>query len=285
MANNIGAIEFVIFDLETTGLDPVSGDRIVEIAAVRIKDEKRIGEFQSLVNPGKRLINPAAFAVNQITQDMLKDAPRIDQVLPRFLSFAAGSCLAAYNASFDMSFLSLELDLIKKKLAQSQQVVDILTMARRLLPELGRYKLGIVSKHLGIDVVQQHRAFSDVCLAEKVFCFLNNILASKGIFDFEQFVSLFGLSSELLSNITDSKIARIQQALDLGVSLKIEYLARSNAELTERDVIPQLIIYERDLPYLVGYCNLRKRERTFKIQNILHLEMQEPLTNDNGLTD
>ncbi len=276
MAKDISEVEFTIFDVETTGLEPESGDRIVEIAAVRLKDEQRLGVFQSLINPGQRQISPGAFAVNHISPEMLRDAPDISQILPNFLEFVLGSCLVAYNAPFDLAFLSSDLGLINRRLPQELQAADILIMARRMLPGLERYALGFVARALGIDSIQEHRALSDVQLTMKVFNQLRSILSKKGIVDFEQFISLFGLGSQLLDNINNAKAARIQQALDLGVSLKIRYLARHNAEITEREVIPRAIIQEKGEIYFVGFCNLRNQERTFRIKNILHLEIGIP---------
>ena len=273
MSKNISEIDFTIFDLETTGLEPGSGDRIVEIAAVRLRNKKRLGVFHSLVNPAGRVISPAAFAVNKISQEMLKDAPDISEVMPLFLDFISGSCLAAYNAPFDFGFLCSELRTIKKQIPEGLQIVDILTMAKRMLPGLERYALGFVASHLGIDCIQEHRALSDAQLAVAVFNRFNSDLIKKGIVNFEQFVSLFGLSSEFLNNINSIKIARIQEALNLGVSLRIKYLSRHNAELTEREVVPRAIFEQKNQTYLVAYCNLRNEERTFGVKNIMHLEM------------
>ncbi len=273
MNQKINDIEFTIFDVETTGLESGSGDRVIEIAAVRIKNKEILGQFQSLLNPGYRAIAPAAFAVNQISSEMLKEAPEASQILPEFLEFISGSCLASYNAPFDISFLSSELRLINHQLPPGLQIVDVLTMAKKILPNLKRYKLWIVAKYFGINIAQEHRALSDSQLTVEVFHCLNAKLAEKGITDFEQFVSLFGLNSELLDSINSAKIARIQQALDLGANLKITYLSRHNSQLTEREVIPRKVVQERNQLYLIGYCNLRSQERTFKIANILHLEM------------
>lgn len=273
MPKNISEVEFAVFDLETTGLQPEFGDRVVEIAAVRLRGKQRLGVFQSLVNPGERRISPAAFAVNHISQEMLKDAPSIAEIMPLFLDFISGACLAAYNAPFDFAFLSSEPGLINSQLVERLQIVDILIMAKRMLPGLERHSLAFVAKALGIDSLQEHRALSDTQITVEIFNRLNSILFKKGIVDFEQFVSLFGLSSQLLDNINNAKIARIQEALDLGVSLKIKYLAWHNTDFTEREVVPQAIIQDKNQFYLVGFCNLRKQERTFKIENILHLEM------------
>ncbi|MBU1090419.1 MAG: 3'-5' exonuclease [Candidatus Omnitrophica bacterium] len=92
MSKNLNEIEFTIFDTETTGLDPKTGDRIVEIAAIKFRGDQRIATLQSLINP-QRDISEAAFQVNKITQEMLKEAPTADKIIPKFLDFIKGSCL------------------------------------------------------------------------------------------------------------------------------------------------------------------------------------------------
>ena len=147
MNRNIDDIEFTIFDTETTGLEPQSGDRIVEIAGIRFKGKEKISTFQALVNP-RRNISAGAFAVNRISQEMLKDAPPIEEVMPGFLNFIQGSCLCSYNAGFDLEFLNNELKIIGKDELQDFVVVDILKMARRILPGLERYALWFVSERV-----------------------------------------------------------------------------------------------------------------------------------------
>lgn len=273
MSKNINETEFTIFDTETTGLDPDSGDRIVELGAIRFKAGKIRETFHSLINPGKRQISPAAFAVNQITESMLKGAPLASAVLPKFLCFSSGSCLAAYNAPFDFGFLNSEARLINQKIPEELQVIDILIMARKLLPGLPRYPLWCVGEHLGIDFRQEHRALADVRLTLEVFIRLISKCSQKRIIDYEQFISLFGLNSQQLNNINSLKIARIQEALDLGAGLKIKYFSGRSAELTERQVTPRKITQDKGRAYLLGFCHLRSQERSFKISNILHLEI------------
>lgn len=272
MDKSIDEIEFTIFDTETTGLEPASGDRIIEIAGIRFRGRVKIAEFQTLVNPN-RPISEAAFQVNRITQDMLKDAPGIEVAMPKFLSFIQGSCLCSYNAGFDLEFLNNELKLLGKNVLEGIVVVDILKMARRLLPGLERYALMSVAQSLGFKTQQMHRAFSDVELTLGVFNKLNEILKTKGILDFTNFSNLFTINPNFLQNINAQKLARIQEAIDLGVKLKIKYLSSSGLEVTEREVIPKEIRQENNRSYLVGYCCLRNDERTFRIDGILHLEV------------
>lgn len=272
MAQHLDDIEFTIFDTETTGLGAGSGDRIVEIAAIRFKANERIATFQTLVNPA-RPISEAAFAINRITQEMLEDAPKIEVVLPKFLNFIQGSCLCSYNAGFDLEFLNNELKLIGHEALAGMVVADILKMAKRLLPGSERYALMSVAQRLGLKPKQLHRAFADVELTLNVFNKLKQILQSKGISDFAHFSNLFAINTELLEDLNAKKISQIQEAIDLGVKLKIKYLSTSGAQVSEREVLPREIRQENNTSYLTGYCCLRRDERTFRIDGILHLEV------------
>jgi predicted DNA-binding transcriptional regulator YafY len=151
--------------------------------------------------------------------------------------------------------------------------VDILKMARRLLPGLERYALMSVAERLGFAAQQMHRAFADVELTLSVFNRLKEILQNKGIVDFMHLSNLFTINSELLENLNAKKLTRIQEAMDLGVKLKIKYLSTAGAEVSEREVIPCEIKQENKRSYLIGYCCLRNEERTFRIDGILHLEI------------
>lgn len=282
MNKNIDEVEFTIFDTETTGLEPESGDRIVEIAAIRFKRKERLATFHALVNPN-RPISSAAFEVNKITPDMLRDAPSIEGVMPEFLKFIEGSCLCAYNAGFDLEFLNNEIRLLlfsrdaalvsNKNILKDTVVVDILKMAKRIMPGLLRYALWFVADTLGIKTEQKHRAFSDVEITLEVFNRLKEKLEAKGISDFLNFSNLFALNAGFIDDMNNQKIAKIQEAMDLGVKLKIRYLSSSHATVSERDVIPKEIRQEKNRSYLVGYCCLRNEERTFRIDGILHLEI------------
>ena len=270
--SNLDEVEFVIFDTETTGLEPVSGDRVVEIAGIRLKGKERVATFNSLVNPGRQ-ISEAAFRVNKITPEMLKGAPAIGEVMPRFLKFIEGSCPCSYNANFDVGFLNNELKLVGQSEIKGVQFVDILKMARKLMPGLERYALWFVADKLNIKVPQQHRALSDVELTLGLFEKLTSMLRAKQIYDLNNFLALFSIDQQISQHLNNQKIAQIQEAIDLGAKLNMRYLSSSNAEVSLREVIPREIKKDRDVSYLIGFCNLRHEERTFRIDNILHLEI------------
>jgi DNA polymerase III epsilon subunit family exonuclease len=272
MPKHIEEIEFTIFDTETTGLNPGSGDRIVELAGLRVKGRERIAKFDTMVNPA-RDISPEAFAVNKITPEMLKAAPGIEAVMPKFLDFIEGSYLCSYNVEFDLNFINNELKIIGLPLLGAGESFDILTMARRLMPNQQRYALWFIADKLGINSQQQHRAFSDVEMAWEVFNKFKDICREKGITDFTDFSRLFAFNSVTLENSVFLKVAQIEKAISLRARLKIKYLSAKGAGLSLREVIPREIRQDARNKYLVGYCCLKQEERTFKIDNILELEI------------
>ncbi|MBN2831104.1 MAG: 3'-5' exonuclease [Candidatus Omnitrophica bacterium] len=175
---DIDKIEFTIFDTETTGLEFNSGDRIVELAAVRFKGEDKISLFESLINPG-RPVSKEAFNVNKISAEMLLSAPSPKEVIPKFMDFIRGSCLCSYNAGFDLGFLNNELRLLGIDEIKDPFVVDILKMARRTISGLKCYPLWFVAQTLRIKIKQKHRALSDVELTREVFYSLQSIVKAR----------------------------------------------------------------------------------------------------------
>jgi DNA polymerase III epsilon subunit family exonuclease len=272
MQHKLTDITFTIFDTETTGLSPQEGDRIVEIAAARTKNGRTIDTFGTLVNP-HRAISEAAFRVNQITPEMLQNAPVMNEVMPRFLDFIKDSCLCSYNAGFDLEFLNYELRLLGQGPLEQIAVIDVLKMARRLIPGLARYNLSFVTEALGIQIPQKHRALDDVELTRTLFNKCLAMVDQRGSLDFANFAALFALGARFLDETVNRKITEIQEAIDRGINIKIKYLATSNAEVTEREITPREIRYERGHQYLIGHCYLRNGERAFRIDSILHMEI------------
>ena len=95
--------DYVIFDIETTGLDS-SYDEIIEIGAIRIENNKVVSQFQSLVKPNIE-IDDYITELTGITNDMLIDAPKIEDVLPQFMEFVGSEILIGHNVNFDINFI------------------------------------------------------------------------------------------------------------------------------------------------------------------------------------
>lgn len=268
----LDGIEFTIFDTETTGLDPSCGDRIIEIAGIRVRGHRILGQYDSLINP-QRPVSPAAFSVHGIPDELLSRAPVAAAVIPGFLAFIEGSVLCAYNIPFDLSFLKAEASPLGLPGLDRITTVDILKMARRLLPGMQRYALWFVAATLGIKQDQLHRARSDVDLTWKVFRVFTDMLKRKGVNDGDGFLSLFAEPGALMTERQRLIIARIEEAIGLGAKVRMEYASASGVEVTQREVVPQEIKQLGHGAYLVGHCCLRNEERTFRVDGILQLEI------------
>lgn len=166
--NDFKKIEFVVLDVETTGLSPVNGDRVIEVAALKIRELKVVDRFYSLVDP-KRPLSYGAFLVNGITEEMLRGAPPAPEILPGFLDFLGTACLVGHNIRFDLGFIKSEANLSGQQWRHSHPALDTVRLARWLIPELRRYRLQMVAQHLGIEDVQLHRAMADVELTMNIF--------------------------------------------------------------------------------------------------------------------
>ncbi|NEX62917.1 3'-5' exonuclease [Noviherbaspirillum galbum] len=157
----------VMLDFETTGLSPASGDRITEVAALRIRDGDIVERYVSLVNCHVRI--PAFITqLTGITQRMVDDAPCVSQVIPELIDFIGSDTLAAHNASFDEKFLNSE-SLALGMRPRYRRMVCSLKLSRRLFPGLPSYKLGMLSSALGIRFSgQAHRAEADAEASARV---------------------------------------------------------------------------------------------------------------------
>jgi DNA polymerase III epsilon subunit family exonuclease len=128
----------VVFDLETTGLSPRIGDRVIEIGAVAIEGKSIVGEFQSLINVSQP-IHPMAQRVHGISREMLKGQPTPGEVIPKFHRFITNSILIAHNASFDVRFISNEFSLLN--LDFNNVCLCTLKLGRGFFPNLKRHDL------------------------------------------------------------------------------------------------------------------------------------------------
>lgn len=174
---------YVVFDIETTGLSKEK-EMITEIGAVKVADGKIIDRFSTFVNP-QRPISAEITKLTGITDDMVKDAPTIENVLPEFLKFCEDTVLVAHNASFDTGFIRIAAE--RAGLGELHYtIVDTLELARALLPELNKHKLDIVCEHLGVTLNGHHRAVNDAEATAEVFIKFLDMLAEKKIFTLDE---------------------------------------------------------------------------------------------------
>ncbi|MCD7824388.1 MAG: PolC-type DNA polymerase III, partial [Clostridiaceae bacterium] len=169
--------DFVVFDLETTGIGPKS-NQIIEIGAIKLEHGAMTQTFSEFVNPGR----PIPFPIQELTginDSMVARAETIETVLPRFLSFCEGCVMVAHNAGFDIGFIEEKA----KSLGFQTDftVIDTVAMARYLLPDLKRFKLDTVAKRLGVSLENHHRAVDDATATAEIFEKLLDRLREKGI--------------------------------------------------------------------------------------------------------
>ena len=161
----LNEIKFACLDTETTGLSPERGGKICEIAVSVSQNGRKLEEFSTLLNPGMPM-HPDVIAIHGITNDMVKDAPKFIDVLPRLLALLDGCVLVAHNAEFDLGFLRAETASCGLRFPD-YPVVDTLKLARKN-GRFQRNNLGVIAAALGIDAQGAHRAMADVRMTEKV---------------------------------------------------------------------------------------------------------------------
>src|SRR6478609_2147662 len=173
-------ITFVVVDLETTGGSSLT-EAITEIGAVKVRGGEVLGEFATLVDPG-RSIPPQITMLTGITDYMVADAPRIATVLPAFLEFIRGSVVVAHNARFDVGFLRAAC--VRQQLPwPGPAVVDTVRLARTVLPraEAPTVRLSALAQLLGARTRPDHRALTDARATVDVLHALFERLGSLGV--------------------------------------------------------------------------------------------------------
>lgn len=159
----------VVVDLETTGLSPRQGHRVIEIGAVAVESGAIVGEFTTLID-ARVPVPPVVQAIHGITDEMLMGQPPPEEVLPRFRAFLADSVLVAHNAAFDIRFLRHEFARLKMGLPNRH--VCTLELSRRRLPRLSDHTLETIYLHLFPDVGlhrQNHRALDDARMTARIW--------------------------------------------------------------------------------------------------------------------
>ena len=168
---------YVVFDLETTGFSPEK-NKIIEIGAVKVVEGKITDRFSQFVNPEV----PIPYEIEELTSirdDMVMDAPKIEEVLPKFMKFCEGAVMVAHNADFDMSFIKKNCEI--QGLSCEYTVIDTVALARYLLPQLNRFKLDTIAKALNIVLANHHRAVDDAGCTAEIFVKFIGMLRDRGI--------------------------------------------------------------------------------------------------------
>ena len=175
-------LTFVVFDTETTGLHPESGDRVVSLAGVRVRGGRvrREEVFDALVQPG-RWIPPESVRIHGITDAMVADAPLIDRVLPAFLRFAGDGVLVGHEASFDLRFLAPAARRLGLPRLEARPILDTRLLSRSLHGPGESHHLEVIAQRLGVPVVGRHSALGDALTTAEVLVRFLVLLDKRGV--------------------------------------------------------------------------------------------------------
>ncbi len=189
---NLLNASYVVFDTETTGLQPFNGDEIISLGAVIVENGKTLDEplFHQLVNP-KRPVSATAQRITGITDNMLQGKPEIGSVLLDFLRFAGPRILVAHNAPFDLAFINKKIgEAIGSRVANP--VIDTVLLTSALFYSYGDYSLENLASRLNFSLEGRHDALSDARIAASLYIKLLPELQKRGIFTLPHLEKFFG---------------------------------------------------------------------------------------------
>ncbi len=228
--------EFVAFDLETTGLSS-RDDRIIEIGAVILKDGQEIDRFQTFVDP-ERQLERKIVELTGITDEMLQGAPKIQEILPKFLEFVGDRVLVAHNSDFDTGFIRAECQ--RQGLPYRYTAADTLILSQNLLQHLSKFKLDIVSNALNLPDFNHHRAGDDAMTCGLIMTKLMAMLEEEHNIHTLQTINPAMVKLRSGGRITDRQARHIILFAKNQVGLRNLYHLISNSNLKHFRRVPRI---------------------------------------------
>ena len=240
--------DYVVFDLETTGLSAVQ-NKIIEIGAVKVSGGEITDRFSTFVNPQ----TPIPFEIEKLTgirDDMVCDSPVIEEILPQFLAFCEGCVLVAHNAGFDVSFI---IENCKRQgIPHDFTYVDTVGVARMLLPHLAKYKLDTVAKAMGVSLENHHRAVDDAGATAEIFVKFLPMLKEEGAHSLSDVNALGASSPEVIRKLPTYHAIILAQN-DVGRVNLYRLISESHVNLfAKRPRIPKSLIMKYREGLLLG---------------------------------
>ena len=165
--------EYVVFDIETTGLSK-DNNKIIEIGAIKIRAGEIIDQFSSLIDPGEPLSDKIK-ELTKITDDMLVGQPLEQEIIPKFLDWSGDATFVAHNANFDVGFVRNAASRLQNR-KLNNTVLDTVELSRMLLPDSKNHKLNTIAAHFGVSLDNHHRAVDDAVATAHIFMALCNML-------------------------------------------------------------------------------------------------------------
>ncbi len=261
-----GYSDIIAFDLETTGLDPYA-DCIIEIGAVKYSPDGKFQRFDTFVNPNR----PVPFYVMQLTgidNDMLKDAPQIDDALAEFLEFIGDSALIAHNAPFDVNFTNAKLTDIGHP-PLNNPVIDTLPLVRLLYPNSVNHQLETIAGLFGYDLTKAHRAVEDAeaTLYSAIGLWKTILALDEKVFDRLEFLIGYANKADLLEIWAKAREERLLKHYDMPEIVSKYILDLTNefgeppSEEIEFDPEEVMHYFDKDSPLKSIMSDFKYREQ------------------------
>ncbi len=239
--------EFVVFDIETTGLS-TSGDAVTEIGAVLVSHGEVTETFSEYVDP-ERHIPENITELTGISDETVAGAPKIDEVLTRFLEFCGGRPLVAHNANFDTGFLRAAAS--KYHIPFENSYIDTLAMSRYVNTELTRHTLDTVAAFYGLDKFDHHRAFEDAKVCAFIFLKMAERISKEGIKDIPEMVKMMSEHADPLRLPSYHQIILVKNQVGLKNLYKL--ISQSYLKYYKRHPrIPKTLLEEHRDGLIIG---------------------------------
>lgn len=251
-----------------TGLD-AGRDQICEIAVVRMRAGVVIDRWSSLIRPTVPM-SQGAIDVCGITDTMLAAAPRLHEMVPTIREKLANAVFVAHNAPFDLGYLHRDFDRAGERF-EPPVVLDTLEMARRLFA-FRKNNLAALSKAFGVRLERHHRAMADAEATAGVLRGMLDVLDPTGVVTVSDINALVGaLAPNSPLRLRQSRV--LKDAFRRRRSVLIDY--QSTSEPTTGTVRREVAVWLLNLPYVQGWCYLRKGERVFRLDRMLSVRAGE----------
>ncbi|WP_027129463.1 PolC-type DNA polymerase III [Fusobacterium perfoetens] len=241
---------FVVFDLETTGLNSHEHE-IIEIGAIKMEGTRIVDKFSKFVKP-KRAVPEKIKNLTNITEGMLESAEPIEVVLPEFMEFVGNSTMVAHNAKFDMSFIRRDCKKILN-IDYDPSVIDTLQMARDIFPDLKGYGLGHLTKKLGVALESHHRAVDDSQATAGMFKIFLEKYYEKGVKKVSEINGTFPINIQKQDTINIIVLAKNLVGLK-NIYKLVSFAHKDNFGNKKPRVKKSEILAHRD-GIFVGACN------------------------------
>ncbi|MFC2048678.1 exonuclease domain-containing protein [Elusimicrobiota bacterium] len=269
LSTKIDEIIFSIIDLETTGFNPQKGDKICEIALMKVKNFNEIFRYQTLINPGISISSESSF-VNGITDDMVQDSPFFRDITNDLTEMTMGTVLVFHNAVFDTGFINFEMGKSGKQPFENQ-IVDTLILSRKFF-EFPSNSLGNIARFLKIKHENLHRALGDVIVTHHILNYLlKELIIKEKIVILDDLLRAQGISFQYTDHCIEEIPPDLVKAILNKTAVKIRYITKLGEE-SVRIVKPIEITEFRQSLYLIANCSEKNEQRTFKLNRIKNID-------------